>query len=127
MAMFVTGESLTCNTCQVSLAGKCRYKSTETCSDSETNCYWGKLGSSCPPIQAFNNTRLRILNMETGGCLNSTRCNQTEAGVLLTAGYTITRTCCSTADLCNGAPSIQLPLTAALGAAVMAIWSTRGL
>ncbi|XP_035537812.1 sperm acrosome membrane-associated protein 4-like [Morone saxatilis] len=116
MAVFVTGESLTCNTCRVGLAGKCLFGSSMTCSDSQPNCYWGKL--------AFNISRL--MSLETQGCLASSLCNQTESGALLTAGYTVTRTCCSI-DRCNGATSIQLPLTAALGAAILAIWSTRGI
>lgn len=49
-------------------------------------------------------------------------CNNTETGTLLTAGYTVTRDCCST-DNCNGATSVQLTLTAALGAAITAVWS----
>nr|XP_046272877.1 lymphocyte antigen-6, epidermis isoform X3 [Scatophagus argus] len=112
LAMFVTGESLTCNTCRVGFAGKCLFSSTGTCSSLEPNCYWGKL--------AFNISRL--MNLETQGCLASSLCNQTESGSLLTAGYTVTRTCCST-DRCNGATSIQLSLTAALGVAVVATWN----
>uniref|UniRef100_A0A671WYM5 UPAR/Ly6 domain-containing protein n=1 Tax=Sparus aurata TaxID=8175 RepID=A0A671WYM5_SPAAU len=102
-------NSLTCNTCQVWLAGKCRYKSTETCSDSETN--------------SFNNTRLRILNMESGGCLNSTNlCGRTLSGSLLGAGYTSSFRCCTT-NLCNGATSVQLPLTVAICAAILSsLW-----
>ncbi|XP_019957972.1 sperm acrosome membrane-associated protein 4-like [Paralichthys olivaceus] len=112
MAMFVTGESLTCNTCGVGIAGKCLFGSTETCSDSEPNCYCGNL--------AFNVSSL--LGLQTRGCLASSLCNQTEAGALLTAGYTVTKTCCST-DLCNGASSVQLPLTAALAAALVVVSS----
>ncbi|KAM9340242.1 uncharacterized protein ABDE67_015977 [Symphorus nematophorus] len=116
MAMFVTGESLICDTCRVGFAGKCLFSSTETCSASQPNCYWGKL--------AFNISSR--MNMEIRGCLASSLCNKTESGNLLTVGYTVTKTCCST-DRCNGATSIQLPLTAALSTALMAIWSSRGL
>ncbi|XP_039977778.1 sperm acrosome membrane-associated protein 4-like [Xiphias gladius] len=116
VAMVVTGESLTCNTCRVGIAGKCLFSSTETCSDSQPNCYWGNL--------AFNISSL--ISRQTRGCLASFLCNQTETGALLTAGYTVTRTCCGT-DLCNGATSIQLPLTVALGAALMAVWSNWSL
>ncbi|XP_054462544.1 sperm acrosome membrane-associated protein 4-like [Anoplopoma fimbria] len=116
MALFITGESLTCNTCKVGFRGKCLYSSTETCSDSKPNCYRGEL--------AFNVSR--FMNMQTQGCIASSLCNQTESGALLTAEYTVTRTCCST-DLCNGATSIQLPLTAALSTALMAVWSTWSL
>ncbi|XP_040909286.1 sperm acrosome membrane-associated protein 4-like isoform X2 [Toxotes jaculatrix] len=112
MTMFVTGESLMCKSCRVGIAGRCLFSSTETCSDSQPNCYVGNL--------AFNISRL--MNLQIQGCLASSSCNQTERGTLLTAGYTVTRTCCST-DRCNGATSIQLPLTAALGTALMAVWS----
>ncbi|XP_047460203.1 probable weak neurotoxin NNAM2I [Mugil cephalus] len=107
--VFATGESLTCDTCKMNIAGKCFFGSTEVCRDSQPNCYWGKL--------AFNVSSLMTMNSR--GCLASSQCNKTETGSLLTAGYTITRTCCST-DRCNGATSVQLPLTAALGAAIIA-------
>uniref|UniRef100_A0A3B4YTA7 UPAR/Ly6 domain-containing protein n=1 Tax=Seriola lalandi dorsalis TaxID=1841481 RepID=A0A3B4YTA7_SERLL len=66
------------------------------------------------------------LHLQTQGCLASSLCNQTETGSLLTAGYTVNRTCCST-DCCNGAASIQFSLTAALGAALLAVWSNLSL
>ncbi|GAA6235551.1 sperm acrosome membrane-associated protein 4-like [Lates japonicus] len=112
MAMFFAGESLTCYTCKMGFKGKCLFTSTETCSNSKPNCYWGSL--------AFNVSRL--MSLQTRGCLASSLCNRTETGALLTAGYSVTRTCCST-DLCNGATHPQLPLTAALGATLMAAWS----
>uniref|UniRef100_A0A8C2ZCU2 UPAR/Ly6 domain-containing protein n=1 Tax=Cyclopterus lumpus TaxID=8103 RepID=A0A8C2ZCU2_CYCLU len=110
------GESLTCNTCRVGFAGKCLYPSTENCVDSQPNCYMGEL--------AFNISR--FMTLQTRGCMASSLCNQTDSGALLTAGYTVTRTCCSP-DRCNGATSIQLPLTAALSAALLAVWSTWSL
>ncbi|XP_038581381.1 lymphocyte antigen-6, epidermis, partial [Micropterus salmoides] len=109
-SLWSTGESLTCNTCRVAIAGKCLFSSTETCNASQPNCYWGKL--------AFNISSL--MSLETRGCLVSSLCNKTETGALLTAGYTITKTCCST-HRCNGATSIQHPLVAALGTALMAM------
>ncbi|XP_029919899.1 sperm acrosome membrane-associated protein 4-like [Myripristis murdjan] len=112
-AMFAAGESLVCNTCKVGIAGTCLFSSTVTCTDSEPNCYRGNL--------AFNVSGL--LSLQTRGCLDTTSCNKTQTGTLLTAGYTVTKTCCST-DRCNGATSIQLPLTAAVGAALLAMWST---
>nr|XP_020515792.1 sperm acrosome membrane-associated protein 4-like [Labrus bergylta] len=115
-AMFVTGESLICNTCRMNIVGRCLFPSTKTCSESQTSCYSGRL--------AFNISSL--LSWETQGCLNSTLCNQTETGTLLTAGYTVTRTCCMT-DCCNGATSVQLPVTAAVGAALVAIWGAQSL
>ncbi|XP_031722251.1 protein Bouncer-like [Anarrhichthys ocellatus] len=116
MAMFVTGECLTCNTCRVGVAGKCPYSSTKNCIDSEPNCYKGEL--------VFNISR--FVTLQTRGCIASSFCNQTQSGALLTAGYTVSRTCCST-DRCNGATSIQLPLTAALSAALLAVCFTWSL
>uniref|UniRef100_A0A667X9X4 UPAR/Ly6 domain-containing protein n=1 Tax=Myripristis murdjan TaxID=586833 RepID=A0A667X9X4_9TELE len=72
-------------------------------------------------VTSFNVSGL--LSLQTRGCLDTTSCNKTQTGTLLTAGYTVTKTCCST-DRCNGATSIQLPLTAAVGAALLAMWST---
>ncbi|XP_059205262.1 protein Bouncer-like [Centropristis striata] len=115
-AMFVTGESLTCHSCKVGIGGKCLFKSTETCSGSQPNCYWGKL--------TFNTSH--FVTLQTRGCMASSLCNQTETGALLTVGYSLTRTCCST-DCCNGASAVQLPLTAAVGAALMAVVSTWSL
>ncbi|KAM3597000.1 uncharacterized protein V6R79_024368 [Siganus canaliculatus] len=112
-SMFVAAESLTCHTCRFGYRGKCVFPSTETCSDSEPNCYCGNL--------IFNNTRL--MRLETRGCLASSLCNQTESGALLTVGYTVTKTCCST-DLCNKATSVQLSLVAALSTAMLAFWSS---
>ncbi|XP_034561186.1 protein Bouncer-like [Notolabrus celidotus] len=107
-------EALVCHTCRGGFVGRCFFRSTETCSDSQDSCFWGKL--------KFNNTRLP--SWETRGCMNSTVCNQTEVGTLLSVGYTVTKSCCMT-DCCNGATSAQLPLTAALGAALLAMWGTH--
>uniref|UniRef100_A0A3B4DY08 UPAR/Ly6 domain-containing protein n=1 Tax=Pygocentrus nattereri TaxID=42514 RepID=A0A3B4DY08_PYGNA len=72
------------------------------------------------PSVAFNLTG--ALNFYTSGCINSTNC-VTTTGTVLGVGYTVTQTCCST-DLCNGASSVRLPLTAAVGAALLATtWS----
>uniref|UniRef100_H2L9T1 UPAR/Ly6 domain-containing protein n=1 Tax=Oryzias latipes TaxID=8090 RepID=H2L9T1_ORYLA len=49
----------------------------------------------------------------TRGCVGSSLCNISLPGTLLGAGYTGVYSCC-TADLCNGATSVQLPLMAAL-------------
>uniref|UniRef100_G3NEN2 UPAR/Ly6 domain-containing protein n=1 Tax=Gasterosteus aculeatus aculeatus TaxID=481459 RepID=G3NEN2_GASAC len=109
----MSSESLTCNTCKMGFVGKCLYSSTVKCTGNETDCYVGEL--------AFNISRM--MAMQTRGCTVSSLCNRTESGALLTAGYTVTRTCCSE-DLCNGAPSMQLPLAAALSTALLAVWST---
>ncbi|XP_078146680.1 uncharacterized protein LOC144542932 [Centroberyx gerrardi] len=111
-ALFVTVESLICNTCDFDLFGACFKESTVNCSKAQTNCYVGEA--------KFNVTEL--LSLYARGCIEPAACvNQT--GIILTTSYSVTRTCCSS-DRCNGASSIQLPLTAALGAAMVAVWST---
>ncbi|XP_062342578.1 protein Bouncer-like [Osmerus eperlanus] len=114
VALAVVAESLTCNTCSVGILNTCVFGSTATCSASEPNCYKGQA--------TFNVSS--VVNLYTKGCLASSSCNTTTTGNILGAGYTVSRTCCST-DRCNGASSIQLPLTAALGAALVALWSSR--
>uniref|UniRef100_A0A672Z9Y7 UPAR/Ly6 domain-containing protein n=1 Tax=Sphaeramia orbicularis TaxID=375764 RepID=A0A672Z9Y7_9TELE len=71
----------------------------------------------CPFSHSVLNVS-KFMRMHARGCIASSLCNTTETGTLLTAGYTVSRTCCNT-DCCNGATAIQIPLTAALGAAVM--------
>uniref|UniRef100_A0A4W5NN72 UPAR/Ly6 domain-containing protein n=1 Tax=Hucho hucho TaxID=62062 RepID=A0A4W5NN72_9TELE len=128
LSFHLTAESLTCKTCSVGLASLCFGSSTTDCSISEPNCYTAKavLPKQKLPVitillPEFNVTDL--LNLKRKGCLATTLCNTTSAGSILTAGYTVTHSCCST-DQCNGAGAIQLPLTVALGAALVAIWST---
>lgn len=93
-------------------------------SESGQCCYWVTNDPLWSPPLAFNISR--FMTLQTEGCMNSSLCNKTKTGSLLTAGYTVTRTCCST-DRCNGATSIQLPLTAAVSAALLAVWSTWSL
>lgn len=78
----------------------------------------------CPLSTALNHTR--VMAIESRGCIASHLCNHTESGNVLTLGYTMTKTCCNK-DLCNGAASVQLPLAAALGGALVAIWTTWSL
>ncbi|KAG9335658.1 hypothetical protein JZ751_004309 [Albula glossodonta] len=54
------------------------------------------------------------------GCLASSSCNTTMNGTILGAAYTVTLNCCNTDKCNNGAGSIQLSLTAAVGAALVA-------
>ncbi|XP_029591604.1 protein Bouncer isoform X2 [Salmo trutta] len=113
VGLFVVAESLKCNTCTVGMASLCFIGSTAECSTSEPNCFTA--------VAEFNATKL--LNLKRKGCMATALCNTTSTGSILTADYTVTQTCCST-DQCNGAVAIQLPLTVALGAALVAIWST---
>ncbi|KAM9415067.1 uncharacterized protein ACWYII_024130 isoform 1-T1 [Salvelinus alpinus] len=114
VGLFAVAESLKCNTCTVGLSSLCFIGSTAVCSTSEPNCFTEQA--------EFNVTK--FLNLKRKGCMATSLCNTTSIGTILTADYTISRTCCNTTDQCNGAVAIQLPLTVALGAALVAIWST---
>ncbi|XP_024251889.1 lymphocyte antigen-6, epidermis [Oncorhynchus tshawytscha] len=113
VGLFAVAESLKCNTCTVGLSSLCFIGSTAECSTDQPNCFTAEA--------VFNATS--IVNLKRKGCLATAFCNTTSTGSILTAGYTVTQTCCST-DQCNGAVAIQLPLTVALGSALVAIWST---
>ncbi|XP_030644294.1 ly-6/neurotoxin-like protein 1 [Chanos chanos] len=113
VASLLAAEALTCKKCTVGVLGRCIIGSTETCTGNDNNCYTGKA--------EFNITG--ALSFYSQGCIASSSCNGT-SGTVLGVGYTVTRTCCNT-DQCNGASSIQLPVTAALGAALLAsVWGS---
>uniref|UniRef100_A0A674EKL3 Uncharacterized protein n=1 Tax=Salmo trutta TaxID=8032 RepID=A0A674EKL3_SALTR len=73
----------------------------------------------CIPLFNIGN----IMSIKHKGCLATHFCNTTSTSSILGVGYVVSQTCCST-NLCNGVGSVQLPLTVALGAALVAIWST---
>ncbi|XP_064205061.1 sperm acrosome membrane-associated protein 4-like [Anguilla rostrata] len=112
-------EALTCNKCTIGLFGRCLIPDTVMCNATQPNCFTGKASfSGVPGLLGFN----------TQGCLESTGCNSTTNGTILGATYTVTRTCCAT-DKCNpvvsGAGSVQMSLTAAATAALLAcVWSS---
>ncbi|XP_035537817.1 protein Bouncer-like [Morone saxatilis] len=114
LTLFVTVESLTCNTCDLSVLGSCFFDSPVSCNKNQTRCY-----IAVANIQG-------LLNVHARGCTVESDCKNQTGLSILTYKYNITRSCCST-NLCNGAASIQLPLTAALGAALVALWSQWGL
>ncbi|AWP21377.1 Hypothetical protein SMAX5B_015576 [Scophthalmus maximus] len=116
VASFMLVESLNCNKCKFGLVGVCLNSDSETCTSNTSVCFTGRA--------TFNVSGL--MSLQTRGCLASRLCNQTESSVLLTAGCTVTRTCCST-DRCNGASSIRLPPSAALAAALVAVRSNWSL
>ncbi|XP_030596178.1 sperm acrosome membrane-associated protein 4-like [Archocentrus centrarchus] len=110
MTLFVTVESLTCETCDIEVVGYCLRTVPVNCTESQTDCYTA--------VAKFSGDLLRI---HERGCIEQEACKN-ETGSILSLNYTITRTCCST-NLCNGAASIQAGLTAALCAALVAVWS----
>ncbi|XP_054874181.1 sperm acrosome membrane-associated protein 4-like isoform X1 [Amphiprion ocellaris] len=110
LTLFVAVSSLTCNTCDVSILGYCAGTTPVTCTGNQNRCYSG--------IAKFS---ADLLNVHARGCIAAAACtNQT--GSILTLNYSITRTCCST-NLCNEAAPAQLPLSAGLCAALVAVWS----
>ncbi|XP_024863676.1 ly-6/neurotoxin-like protein 1 [Kryptolebias marmoratus] len=103
---------LDCHQCPIGVFGICLFGSDVTCMNSTHTCYNGEA--------QFNATG--SLKLQTSGCLDSDLCGRTLTGSILTAAYTSSFTCCDT-DLCNGAASVQLSLTAALCAAVLSsLW-----
>uniref|UniRef100_A0A3P8S358 UPAR/Ly6 domain-containing protein n=1 Tax=Amphiprion percula TaxID=161767 RepID=A0A3P8S358_AMPPE len=78
--------------------------------------------SACAQMTTCNHEfSADLLSVHARGCIAAAACtNQT--GSILTLNYSITRTCCST-NLCNGAAPAQLPLSAGLCAALVAVWS----
>ncbi|KAM4725179.1 uncharacterized protein FYW61_013408 [Anableps anableps] len=110
--LIVAANCLTCRHCSVGVFGSCIFGSDVKCANSTESCYRGEA--------QFNATEL--VTLHTRGCLDSDLCGVTLTGSLLGASYTSTFSCCTT-DLCNGATSVQLPLTAALCAAILSsLW-----
>ncbi|XP_029918809.1 prostate stem cell antigen-like [Myripristis murdjan] len=112
VASIATVGALLCHTCDVEILGRCLLESPVNCSSSQTSCYTAEA--------KFTSTEL--LTIHAKGCTEADSCNN-EVGTILTVGYTINRTCCTT-DNCNGAASTQVHLLAALGTALVSIWIT---
>ncbi|XP_008289767.1 sperm acrosome membrane-associated protein 4-like [Stegastes partitus] len=110
LTLFVAVNSLMCNTCDVSILGYCVATKPVNCSAEQNECYSGVAKFSAD-----------LLDIHARGCIAPSACKN-ETASILSVTYTITRTCCST-NLCNGAASSQLPLPAALCAALVAVWS----
>ncbi|XP_035847516.1 CD59A glycoprotein-like [Sander lucioperca] len=103
-------ESLSCYTCDEGILGTCLFKASVNCTKTQDRC-----------LTAVAKFSADLLDIHERGCIENSNCVN-DNGTILNVNYTITRTCCST-SLCNGAASIQLPLTAALGAALVAVWN----
>ncbi|XP_072562001.1 lymphocyte antigen-6, epidermis [Paramormyrops kingsleyae] len=115
---FIFAESLTCNTCSLGLFGKCLFSSTTSCQAGQPTCYSGVATFS--GISGFS-------GFSSLGCSDTTNCNSTTNSTVFFATINVVKTCCST-DSCNqlsGAPSAELSLTAAVGAALVAsVWNS---
>uniref|UniRef100_A0A385NIE2 Electromagnetic perceptive protein n=1 Tax=Kryptopterus bicirrhis TaxID=310914 RepID=A0A385NIE2_9TELE len=117
IGFFAIAESLTCNTCSVSLIGICLNPATATCSTNTSVCTTGR--ASFTGVLGF-------LGFNSQGCTEGAQCNGTVSGSILGASYTVTQTCCSTNN-CNpvtsGASYVQISVSAALSAALLAcVW-----
>ncbi|XP_022603372.1 prostate stem cell antigen-like [Seriola dumerili] len=110
LTLFVTVESLSCYTCDVAILGSCLRAAPINCTNDQTRCFTAVAKFSAD-----------LLDIHQRGCTKEAACRN-ETGAILNVNYTITRTCCST-NLCNGAASVQLPMTAALCAALVAVLS----
>ncbi|XP_041811789.1 sperm acrosome membrane-associated protein 4-like [Chelmon rostratus] len=115
LTLFVAVESLTCNTCDVSILGTCLGDTPVNCTRTQNRCY-----------NAVAKFSADLLPIHARGCIEESACKNETGVSILTVNYSITMTCCST-NLCNGAASVPLPLTAALGAALVAVWNQLGL
>ncbi|XP_029298690.1 sperm acrosome membrane-associated protein 4-like [Cottoperca gobio] len=111
-AFIAAAQCLTCRRCPVGIFGTCLFGSDIQCNNSTESCFRGEA--------QFNATGSLTLHIR--GCLDSDLCEKTLTGNILSAGYTSSFQCCTT-SLCNGATSVQLSLTAALSAAILAsLW-----
>ncbi|XP_070840288.1 lymphocyte antigen-6, epidermis [Chaetodon trifascialis] len=115
LTLFVAVESLTCNTCDVSVLGTCLGDTPVNCTGDENRCYTAVAKFSAD-----------LLPIHERGCTEESACKNETGLSILTVNYSITMTCCST-SLCNRAASVQLPLAAALGAALVAVWNQWGI
>ncbi|XP_035537304.1 ly-6/neurotoxin-like protein 1 isoform X1 [Morone saxatilis] len=111
-AFIAAAQCLTCRQCPIGLLGTCLSGSNVTCNSAAESCFTGEI--------QFNSTGK--LTLHTRGCLDSNLCGKTLTGSIGGAGYTSSFQCCTT-ELCNGATSVQLPLTVALCVAILSsLW-----
>ncbi|XP_041868413.1 protein Bouncer-like [Melanotaenia boesemani] len=111
-ASIAAAHCLTCRQCPIGIFGTCILSNQVTCNNATDACFIGEA--------QFNATG--AISLHTRGCLDVDLCNKTLTGNLFGASYTSSFKCCQ-ANLCNGATSVQLPLTVALGAAILSsLW-----
>ncbi|XP_020361338.1 ly-6/neurotoxin-like protein 1 [Oncorhynchus kisutch] len=109
VVFIAVAQSLTCKQCSVGIFGTCFFPKNMVCDNSTLNCFTGEA--------KFNSTG--FLTLHTRGCLDSDLCGKTITATIFSAGVTSSSSCCQT-DLCNGASSVQVSVTVALSAALMA-------
>ncbi|KAF7702491.1 lymphocyte antigen-6, epidermis [Silurus meridionalis] len=119
IGFFALAESLTCNTCSFGVIGFCLNPSTTNCSTNTSSCTTGR--ASFAGAGSF-------LGFNSQGCTETALCNGSASGTILGATYTVTQTCCTTnncnpVQVASGASYVQLSLSAALSAALLAcVW-----
>ncbi|KAL3043702.1 hypothetical protein OYC64_003544 [Pagothenia borchgrevinki] len=112
-AIIAAAQCLTCRQCPVSIFGTCLFGSDTVCNNGTEGCFRGEA--------QFNATG-GLLTLRFRGCVDFDLCGKTVSGSILGAAYTSSLECCAT-NLCNGAASVQLSVTAALCAAVLSsLW-----
>ncbi|KAK5854965.1 hypothetical protein PBY51_005112 [Eleginops maclovinus] len=110
-AIIAAAQCLTCRMCPLGISGNCISGKDIVCGPTQS-CFHGQAN--------FNGTEEVSLHIR--GCLNTTLCGLSVTDSILGARYTAFLQCCSS-NLCNGAASVQLSLTASLGAAVLSsLW-----
>ncbi|XP_039877182.1 lymphocyte antigen-6, epidermis [Simochromis diagramma] len=112
-AFIAAAQCLTCRQCPIGIFGTCFLSKDVTCTNTNQSCFRGDALFSAAGG----------LKLHTRGCLESDLCGTSLNGSILSVAYSTSFQCCNT-DVCNGATSIQLPLTVALFAALLAsLWS----
>ncbi|KAJ4927741.1 hypothetical protein JOQ06_015543 [Pogonophryne albipinna] len=112
--LLVHFEALSCYTCNVNILGSCLIEKTVNCTKAQDGCFVAVAKFSAD-----------LLDIHERGCIERSKCSNS-SGSILNVKYTITETCCSN-NLCNAAAAPPLPLTAALAAALVVVWSQWGL
>ncbi|XP_068189497.1 sperm acrosome membrane-associated protein 4-like [Antennarius striatus] len=115
LTLFVTVESLTCRSCEVSVLGSCLFTDHVNCTAQQNSCF--------DAVTEFSG---HLLPIYSRGCIEDSMCRNETNQPILTITYNVTIHCCST-DLCNSAASFKLPLAAVLAAALVALWSQKSL
>ncbi|KAI4817355.1 hypothetical protein KUCAC02_010760 [Chaenocephalus aceratus] len=110
-AIIAAAQCLTCRQCPISTSTTCLSGKDIQCAVNEL-CFHGEL--------RINGTEQ--VSLHKRGCLSTTLCGRTQDSNFLGEGFTVLLQCC-VFNLCNGAASVQLSVTAALSAAMLSsLW-----